>query len=87
MGLGFVPLKQAVNELKTIQCWTDILAEFYMNFIILFVTIAVAIHVSNVPSQYGMLALALTGGWYVIYIFQFLSNTKNPKIHIIVTSR
>ena len=69
MGLGFVPLKQAVNELKTIQCWTDILAESYMNFIILFVTIGVAIHVSNVPSQYGMLALAITGGWYVLYFF------------------
>ena len=63
MGFGFVSLKEAVSELKTIRCWTDVLAEFYMNFIILFVTIAVAVHVTNLPSQYNMLALALTGGW------------------------
>ena len=63
MGFGFVPLKQAIRDLKTVQCWTDILAEFYVNFIILFVTISVAVHVTNRPSQYNMLALALTGGW------------------------
>ena len=63
MGFGFVPLKQAIRDLKTVQCWTDILAEFYVNFIILFVTISVAVHVTSRPSQYNMLALALTGGW------------------------
>lgn len=62
MRLGFVPLRAALTELRTLQFWTDILIEFYVNFIIFFAVFAVAINTGARPSEYNTFAFAFSAG-------------------------